>query len=243
MDIDSGLDASERIESAFGGTSGTTSASTFHNLPSSSSEQLFSASTPEQGSTTYEEINTIGPNGEAIRGYKKTFTSSTTSTKTRSYGGAGSGVSGGSSGSLQLQSEGLRQSISPIPVRSSSSMSKLLNQEASSALHEHNESCASGHSHEHRHSSSSGHSKRPASSGEKAVQYSYRREEKRESRSSTTPRESTRKNVKWSDAYHQQQANKENVIDLKDIDFLPDPDLDKGKLALFAFALLFSSTR
>ena len=109
-------------------------------------------------------------------------------------------------------------------------MSKL-NQEireehSSSSSHRHSNLCDHAH---HSH----GLQKRPASSGEK-VAYTYRREEKRESKSSggqQTPRETppSRKNVKWSD-----RENKENI----DIDFLPDPDLDKGKF-IFKFTYIY----
>lgn len=213
--MDSGaFDATDRIESAFGGTS---SSSTF-NVPE------FSSSTPS-GTSDYVEYTSTGPNGEEIRGYKKTFTSSTTSTKSRNFGGSGTF---GDGGSLKLQTESIRDhSISPIPGRSSSSMSKLHHQEEvrreeSSREHQHSSACSHAHP-------SHGLTKRPSSGGEKLA-YSYHREEKRESRGGggQTPRETppSRKNVKWS----ADLSNKENV----DIDFLPDPDLDKGKFISFS---------
>ena len=210
FDTDSGaFNSPDRIESAFGGDNGVLSSSSTLNVPE------FTSSTPSTTSD-FVEYSSTGPNGEQIRGYKKTFSSSTTSTKTRQYGGSG--------GSLQLATESIRDSISPIQARSSSSMSKLNQVDSVS-------SSSINHHHQHHHDGSCDHShqtqlKRPSSGGEGKMAYTYRREEKREetSRSSTTPKDFSRKNVKWSD-----QSNKENIDQLiKDIDLLPDPDLDKG---------------
>lgn len=155
----------------------------------------------------------------------KTFTTQQTTTKTTRYGSDGALRS---ETTIDSTTPYMRQT-SPMPARSSSSMSKL--------THHVDENCKHGHHHHH-------HNQKITKPAGYSLYHVERREETTRSSSggsgdggtqpiSTTPTGSSRK-VKFQDEEfinrkEFEQACSSLQSSTKDIDILPDPELDTGK--------------
>lgn len=168
------------------------------------SEQV-SVATPASLTSDFVDYHSIGSGNESsLKGYKKVFTSSTTKTKSTKYG---------SNESLP-KAEPLAMAA-PTPARSSSSMSKLEVEQ-----HKHSHDC----SHDHGPPVKQQRPSSGASRGAVEAKYSYSLERTSTSSSPSKSRNTlpnTARKVKFSD------QNREIEFS-KDIDSLPDPELEKG---------------
>ncbi|KAI7685937.1 Paxillin [Sarcoptes scabiei] len=161
-----------------------------------------SSSTPVE--TVVTEYQT--PDGGLARRVMKTFTTEQTTTRTTRYG---------SDGSLKTETYGSNQRrISPMPARSSSSMSKLSQVEERSCSSESKQKTQS----------------KPSNDGGYRLYSMERREETTRSsnggaRTPTTP--TSYRKVKFNDESYENEFQQAcSSLSNKDIDILPDPDLD-----------------
>lgn len=166
--------------------------------------------------------------GGVARRVMKTFTTQQTTTKTTRYG---------SDGSLRTTEITDNRRTSPIPARSSSSMSKLSQVDESSCKHT------------HRHQTSKPKStSRPLKiddninypGGEYKLYHMERREETTTHSAQPPVTPTSSRKVKFQDETEfMDKEFKEACSSLsKDIDVLPDPELDNGNLIFFVYLTL-----
>lgn len=163
------------------------------------------------------------PDGGVARRVMKTFTTQQTTTKTTRYG---------SDGSLRTTEITDNRRTSPVPARSSSSMSKLSQVDETS-------SCKHTHRHQTQKPKSNS---RPLTiddnispSGEYKLYHMERREETTTHSTQPPVTPTSSRKVKFQDEEFMDREFKEACSSLtKDIDVLPDPELDNG---IFIFYL------